>query len=115
MTTVETKPGIVTIRRNSDGKIVTFKDEHALPWWTDPDIDEGEPYLNFYIWSDGNYACDCNRSLFFDENANEGIDPSKEEDQYNHGNSTRHCSDGKYYVEIRSLDGELLYQDERRP
>jgi hypothetical protein len=49
----------VVIRRNSDGVVRTY--HHPTPW--------GE-YCD-YQWFEGNYSCDCNRHLFFQEAANE--------------------------------------------
>lgn len=43
----------VFIKNNQTGEIRLYSDEYE-----DNDI------ISF-LWSDGNYACDCNRSLFF--------------------------------------------------
>jgi hypothetical protein len=43
----------VTIIRNSDGERATISH--------DGDWDEGAEF----IWSEGNYSCDCNRAIFF--------------------------------------------------
>lgn len=42
----------VVIRRNVDGKV---RKHHEDSSWTSD-----------FMWTEGNYACDCNRRLFFD-------------------------------------------------
>ena len=49
-------------------------------------IDDDSPFSEF-IWTDGNYACDCNRALFFARAAGAG-DPNTA------------CSDGRFVVRI---------------
>lgn len=49
-------PVIVTLTRNSDGATRT--------------IDQAESCCSddetmFYMWTEGNYSCDCNRAIFF--------------------------------------------------
>lgn len=51
-----------------------------------------------YIWSEGNYACDCNRANFFARAAGED-DPDRE------------CGDGRYAVKIFDIDGKTIYED----
>lgn len=46
---------LCTLRRKSDGKVVEYRDE-----WTLDNLDGV-----VYQWTDGNYGCDCNRTLFF--------------------------------------------------
>lgn len=52
-----------------------------------------------YLWSEGNYSCDCNRGMFFAHAAGEQ-DPN------------RSCGDERYKVKIVGNDGTLLYEDE---
>jgi len=47
----------ISITRVSDGKNVTYWDDEGL-------YQEGD-YDGVFIWEDGNFSCDCNRSLFF--------------------------------------------------
>ena len=52
------------IRKNATGEVRQYADDSA---WdeTDPDYPgEDLPGASF-MWTDGNYACDCNRHLFF--------------------------------------------------
>lgn len=53
-----------------------------------------------FIWEDGNYACDCNRSLFF-QWATLGTDAEVEESR---------CGDGRFVVEI-TVDGAVVYTE----
>lgn len=61
--------------------------------WSGPDSD--------YIWSEGNYSCDCNRALFF---ARAGNEPDAE-------SWDPPCGEGRYAVRIE-VDGRTVYQDE---
>jgi hypothetical protein len=54
-----------------------------------------------FNWEEGNFACDCNRKLFF----HNALDLDLNEEEIT-------CSEGKYRVKIYDLDGQLLYQDE---
>lgn len=79
------------IRRNSDGVIAVHKD--LWDWFDNyqhPD----------FIWSDGNFACDCNRSDFFAQAL--GL----EEGTYDDG-----CGSEKYSVRVTGPDGAVLYED----
>ena len=50
-----------------------------------------------FLWSEGNYACDCNRALFFARAANgEDIDHP--------------CGSTRYHVRIE-VDGKEVYAD----
>jgi hypothetical protein len=61
--------------------------------------DNGE--WSCFNWSDNNYACDCNRALFWSR-------AGSEEDL------EIPCSDRKYRVDaiVRVSDGEKLYEDD---
>lgn len=62
-----------------------------------------EPYdwgeTGEFIWSEGNFACDCNRSLLF---RGAGGDEDPESDD---------CGHGHYSVFIQAEDGATLYED----
>ena len=77
----------IEIRRNSDGLIRKFRDD--FDW-------DGD-----FIWEGGNYACDCNRTLFFERAG--GNEPAW--DAYG-------CGDSAYSVRITDDAGSVLYQDE---
>lgn len=80
---------LVHIRKNDTGEIAIFKDDLYLD-------DDGLP--NTFIWEDGNYACDCNRRLFFDCVMSNGSEEIPD------------CSDDKYSVNIM-LGDECIYSE----
>lgn len=53
-----TRPITVHIRYNASGEV---REHHTTGDW-DTEFTAG---FSDFIWSDGNYACDCNRALFF--------------------------------------------------
>jgi len=55
----------VLLRNNETGEEVTYT--HSVEW------DD----VSHYLWTDGNYACDCNRSDFFAQAKGIPEDPSK--------------------------------------
>lgn len=82
------QPCLVYIRRNADG---VERCDHSHKWdASNPDED--------FIWSEGNYACDCNRALFFAAGGGED-DPN------------RSCGEAAFSVRITDLDGKELYSD----
>lgn len=82
---------LVHIRRNSDGLVRVYREN--MEWWT------GEDGSSDFLWSDGNYACDCNRALFFARAVGEE-DPN------------RKCGDDAFAVRILAEDGTELYVDD---
>lgn len=82
---------IARIKNNITGEIRDYCNDAI---W---DEEKNEPAL--WIWQEGNYACDCNRYLFFQR--------AKREKQVERG-----CSDGKYSVNIYNAKNmELLYKE----
>jgi hypothetical protein len=82
-------PAKVEIRRNADG-LVRVKRKPS-------------DFFGAFIWSEGNFACDCNRCLFFADAAGE-VEPDHP------------CSDGRYSVRLTAIDdGRLLYKDGEWP
>lgn len=53
----------VRLRKNSTGEVRVY--DHPFPW---------DEESNGFIWTDGNYGCDCNRANFFAECAGEEYD-----------------------------------------
>ena len=51
------------------------------------------------MWSDGNYACDCNRAIFFGDAGGT--------------NEEMECGETRYTVRIEDADGHELYRDDR--
>lgn len=85
---------VVRIRRNSDGKIGDFRD--SIPLEYAPNQEDG-----FFIWEEGNFACDCNRHSFFCKAVGE---EDTEDDPP--------CGDERYSVlDIRFENGEVYYPE----
>ncbi len=83
----------VHIRRNADG-VVRVYPFPEYGWDDDPDG------ASEFMWSDGNYGCDCNRSLFFARSVGEDDDPN------------RVCGDTAFSVRIFDLAGNVVYHDD---
>ena len=78
----------ITIRRNSDGATHVYSDGYA---WED----EHQPV---YQWTGGNYGCDCNRAIFF-ENAGGAVNEGEDE-----------CGTGVFSIRIE-WDGRILWDE----
>lgn len=76
----------VDIRNNSTNQIKTL----SSTVFTN---DNGEP--NDFIWSEGNYACDCNRAMFF-------------HDDYE---TDFKCSDDEFSVRLKDGNGKIFYDE----
>lgn len=84
----------VRLRRNADGKEVTIGESYRA--------DDGCHGTVFY-WTDGNFGCDCNRTLAFERACGNtpGLDDSGE------------CGDGRYTVmSITDASGVIVYAGE---
>lgn len=78
----------ISMTRLTDNKTVEFED---LLYRDLPDYD------GLFIWDEGNYSCDCNRSLFFARAASED-EPDEP------------CGSGQYKINwIKTLMGDKLY------
>lgn len=89
---METIKAIVFIRKNDTGEIVSYRDDYAK-----------DVYGGDYIWAEGNYSCDCNRSLFFGR-AKGTLDENDESESV--------CGDGGYSVSIVSENANVsLYSE----
>lgn len=78
------------LRRRSDGMVVTHPD--LWDWYGDRD----EPA---FIWTDGNFACDCNRADFFAQAIGEPEDENAP------------CGHEAFQVRLDGPNGELLYSE----
>ena len=83
---------IVEIRQNSTGTIREYASRELLM--------DGEDTPCTYLWSEGNYACDCNRGDFFAQ-AND------EDKDYDGG-----CGDTAYSVRLRNKKNGRVYYSE---
>ena len=85
---------VALIRKNETSEIREYKDE---VWW-----DCNEPYDDYpndFMWSEGNYSCDCNRYLFFQRAKGENEDNDE-------------CGDDKYSVNLKNpKNGEIFYRE----
>jgi len=82
---------IETIRCNATGEIREL--ESSIRWFN------GDDGPHTFIWSDGNFACDCNRAMFFAQMGSEP-DPNVE------------CSDGLFAVRLKNWKtGEVFYDE----
>ena len=77
--------------RNNDTKQVRIYEDDGL--W-----DEDTQEVALYIWEEGNFACDCNRQLFWWRANNENEDETP-------------CGDSKFSVNIYSTNGKLVYKE----
>lgn len=75
------------IRRNADGVVVKAR--------------EPTDYYGSFIWEEGNYACDCNRALFF-----EWACGLERDDDY-----VQMCGTNDFAVRLIGPDGRELYCD----
>lgn len=94
---MEERPIRVTIRA-ADASLgeVTFDDVGLFGGDYDPGC------FNTYLWEEGNYACDCNRSLMFWRAKG---DP--------HGADDRRCGDEAFFLRITDpVTGAVLYEDD---
>lgn len=81
----------VFIRNNETGEIVSYDDEWCF-------FEDGK--FNDFTWEEGNYACDCNRELFFYRAKN--IEEPEE----------AKCGEERFSVKIiRKSNGEVLYDE----
>jgi hypothetical protein len=81
----------VRIRQVSTGEVRELL-ENAI-------IEEGEDDPSTFIWEDGNYACDCNREIFFNRAIGEDA-------------PDRDCGDGAYLVQLfNPVDGSVYYDE----
>lgn len=71
----------IALRKNATGEIRVFDDDF-----------DSVSALEF-MWRDGNYACDCNRHLYF-ERARDGFTEADEESVWVGAS----CGDGRYTV-----------------
>lgn len=84
---------VAHIRNNATGEIRKHPD-NAI-------IETGESEPSDYMWSEGNYACDCNRGLFF------GYAVGLKYEEIPHA-----CGDGAFSVNVENPEtGEIFYRE----
>lgn len=78
----------VEIRNNATGEVRRYRDEYF----------NSPGSASVYLWTDGNYGCDCNRSMFFARAGNEAEDddePDVECGDEKFSALRAHCDDGQ--------------------
>ena len=83
---------IAMIRKNTTGEIREYRTEVWL-------FDDEEGVPDSYMWSEGNYSCDCNRGLFF---ARAG----REEENWH-----LPCGNELYSVNLKTMDRKIFYKE----
>jgi hypothetical protein len=51
-----------------------------------------------YIWSEGNFSCDCNRGIFFENCMDMDVTENP-------------CGNKRYYLRVYDMYGDLLYSE----
>ena len=83
----------VHIKEVATGEVRVYATEEPL------ELCGGEYYLSVFNWEENNYACDCNREIFF--NRVKGIEIENQE-----------CSDGRFLVNLVNPKlGETYYRE----
>lgn len=77
-------PYVATIQRVSDGQL--FEVPCEFEW------DKGDGWTDEFWWSEGNFACDCNRAM-------QANDPDES------------CGHGRFRVRITLPDGTVPYDE----
>jgi hypothetical protein len=88
----------VHIRKVETGEVRVYESKQYV--W---DEEEGWDY---YLWSEGNYECDCNREVFFEYAGNEEKENS----------DSPPCSSGRYVIDkiVKRDTGDVIYSEKER-
>jgi hypothetical protein len=76
------------IRKNETGEVRVYETDMIMD---EDDIENNQP--STYMWSDGNYCCDCNRKRFFEYALKDGRGFCDIETE---------CSDGQFSVTLQN-------------
>lgn len=88
---------IAHIRNNKTGEIRDYLTETVF-------FKDDDQYPHIFIWEDGNYGCDCNRSLFFEYAADETLTYDDIPD--------RECGHGDFSINLENpLTNEIYYRE----
>lgn len=89
---------VAEIRNNDTGEVREYE--------TDEILEDGEEHPNVFNWAENNFACDCNRLLFFSRANGEECDEDWEQE----------CSSGKFSVNLKNKkDGMVYYREFDHP
>jgi hypothetical protein len=84
---------IAEIKNNATGEVRDYPTTERL--------NNDEEFPSVFSWEENNYSCDCNRSLFFNDN-----DVSTTYDAIDE------CSDGRFSVNLKNkADGKVYYRE----
>lgn len=81
---------IAHIRKNATGEV---RSKPSVEFGDDGNDDPG-----FFTWQEGNFACDCNRELFFERIDGKEI-------------SHEQCSEGRFSVNLENEAGKIYYRE----
>ena len=82
----------VLLRDTETGKTIWYEDTHTS-------------YENVeYVWGEGNFACDCNRSIFF----NAAMHRLSDTEAYK---TAEECGRGRYIIEDVEWNGYQAFRD----
>jgi hypothetical protein len=85
---------IAEIRNNETGEVREYETHEIL--------NNGEEHPSVFNWEENNYACDCNRHLFFKRVNNDENDEDWDIE----------CTHGKYSVNLKNKkDGKVYYRE----
>jgi len=84
---------IAEIRDNKTGQVRRYENNYEL-------LGIGADKPDAFIWKNGNYACDCNRSLFFLRAGGESEELESD------------CGEGEFSVRLRNKKTGAVYYDE---
>src|SRR5687768_13069390 len=83
---------VAHIRLNATGEVRAYPMSFPLDWEEDTPSD--------FMWTDGNYACDCNRALFFGYATGDEMD-----------DDDTPCGEGAYAVNLANAKtGTIFYR-----
>jgi hypothetical protein len=93
---------LARIRDNSTGEIHESDDTLML--------EPGEERPGDFLWSEGNFACDCNRKILWGRYV--GVEYEDEEDADGNWTNLTPCGDGGFSVQlVNPADGVALYDE----
>lgn len=102
---VRRDPIIIEIKDTSTGEAVSYEDE----------LYSTNDYYGMFIWTEGNYSCDCNRHIFFDRAKGVEVDFLSHEDKEAGKIDPYPCSHGsvnRFIVKITDKENKEVLLDE---
>lgn len=75
------------------------------------DYGEASGEFSDYIWSEGNYSCDCNRSLFFQRASGKDEMAVLKSDSNDPDYSDCNVGSNRFLIKVMDEQGTVLYSD----